>query len=111
MTAPDALTERLHLVNEEAGELIHATGKTGRHGLDSNWGKGRRNRVSMAREAGQLIAILDMLVQCGDLDPEIIEAARAEKLVKVHQFLHHDENQLAAKAARLQGSQFARVGG
>lgn len=103
MIVPDAITERLALAAEEHGEAVQALMKAQRHGLDSNWKTGPTNRHSIEMEFGDVLAAMDIMVQAGDVDAAGIEAARITKLSKVQQFLHHDENKTAAKAALING--------
>ncbi len=87
-----AQAERLALLAEECGELVQAIGKVLRHGYDShnpNDRTHRGNRADVEREAGQVIAVIDMMCEAGELDAGPVNGATAEKRLSVRKYLHH----------------------
>ena len=91
-----AEAERLALVVEECGEVIHAIGKILRHGDESynpTVENSPTNRQSLEREVGDLFFVLDLLTAAHDIDTSgIIDAAKA-KLGKIGQWLHHQDEE------------------
>lgn len=64
-----AETERLAMLAETCGEVVQAVGKVLRHGWESQspYG-GRPNRVSLEREIGQVRAIVNLMLDSGDVE-------------------------------------------
>lgn len=82
--------EALALLLEECAETIAIVGKALRHGLDSRHPDGGPgNRAMIETEFGHAEAAVDILVRCGVLKREHIDAAKAEKLARVGRYLHH----------------------
>lgn len=72
--------EKLVLLIEEAGEVIHAASKCLRFGYDIDHGTGYgNNRKKLSQELGDLMGIQDEL----DLDWDAFEGARMSKLPRV----------------------------
>jgi NTP pyrophosphatase (non-canonical NTP hydrolase) len=94
----DPLVERLACLSEELGEAVQAIGKTSRHGLDSNWRNGPTNRQSLARELGQVTAIVMLMIDAGDLRADDVEHGEVNKYATVQQFLHAPSNKKLARA-------------
>lgn len=87
-----AQAERLALLAEECGEAVQAVGKALRHGLDSRnpLALGSpTNRVQLAKELGDILAAMKLLIDAGVVDAQHIELSTAEKLVSVERWLHH----------------------
>lgn len=83
-------TELLALLAEECGETMQAIGKALRHGLHSRHPEtGVPNRIAINREAGDILAALDLLKRAGVLVPALLDGHRREKLRRVRQYLHH----------------------
>lgn len=88
----DAEAERLALLMEEAGEVVQAVGKILRHGYASCH-PGRPqidNRADLAREMGDFYAIARLMIDRGDLDEAVVDAASQRKLARLPAYLHHN---------------------
>lgn len=99
--------ERLVKLNEELGEsmermgmLVQAMGKASQtisktllHGYETSFnGIDYNNRVDLMREIGDVQAGIDLLVDAGDLDPEIIEAQRGLKRQSITRYMQHQKS-------------------
>lgn len=87
--------ERLHLLAEEAGEVVQACMKILRHGWESQWPPvtGQTNRQKLTKELGDLCAAIDISLKAKDIRENEMEAAMDKKLVEVPQWLHYQETQ------------------
>ena len=76
---------------EEAAEIAQIVMMAMRHGIDSKHPQpySELNRVEIAKEIGQLIAVADMMVQLGVLKQSEINFYRNRKWDKIGQYLHH----------------------
>lgn len=85
-----AETERLALLAEECGEVVHIIGKILRHGYESYHPSGYdTNRQLLTGETGDLYAALQMMADVGDLKMiEVLDAAQ-DKRERVKEYLHH----------------------
>lgn len=93
--------ERLAVLSEEAGEIVQAVGKILRHGYESNPpGGGLPNRDYLAREIGDLLGVLDLMVARNDLDETLIARYRREKQGRMAKYLHHNRIDVDGSASR-----------
>ena len=77
---------------EEAAEIAQIIMKAMRHGIDSKHPfiqYAELNRVEIAKEIGQLIAVSEMMVQLGVINQSEITFGKNRKWEKIGQFLHH----------------------
>lgn len=80
----------LVLASEECAEVIEAAAKAQRHGLlGSHPNGGPHNIDRVARELGQVAAVVEMMIQLGIIDRVEYEAGIEEKWEKVGDYLHH----------------------
>lgn len=88
-----AEAERLALVAEECAEIIQIVGKILRHGYESSNpdapDKGN-NREMLAREIGDLDAVVDLMIVTDDLSQGELIDAKAEKSARMRRYLHHN---------------------
>jgi NTP pyrophosphatase (non-canonical NTP hydrolase) len=85
-----AEAERLYFVAEECGEVVHVIMKVLRHGYeDGPPGGSETNREALAREAGDLRCVLNLLMRHDDIDGESVSQAETEKLQRLHKWSHH----------------------
>ncbi len=91
-----AEAERLAILAEEAGEVVQAVGKILRHGYDSYNPDAHRsvgdNRRQLAREVGDMLAIIADMQKHGDIRANVVEAQRDDKLLRLEAgalYLHH----------------------
>jgi len=89
---------------EESGEIVQIIMKAMRHGIDSKHPLiqyAELNRVEIAKEIGQLIAVSEMMVQLGVISQTEINFGRNRKWERIGQYLHHiaiDSNNYKATA-------------
>lgn len=95
----NAVHERLVILDEELAESIQSSCKAKRHGLDSRWRGGPTNKADLERELGQVLGVVELLIEAGDLDREAILDATIEKLEQVQPFLHVRQNIKLARQA------------
>jgi hypothetical protein len=91
----EAEQERLGLLSEEMGEAQQIIGKILRHGLDSSnpdSSDSRTNAELLLKEAGDVLAAIDLMVACGTFDHEKLEEARVAKLRKLQHWLHQGDH-------------------
>jgi NTP pyrophosphatase (non-canonical NTP hydrolase) len=84
MTTDVKMNETLAILQEECAEVTQAVSKVFRFGFDTEF-NGRTNRQRLEEEVGDLLAMVDILVQNGVLsDTELNRAkvAKTEKLKK-----------------------------
>lgn len=89
-----AEAERLALLAEEAGEVVHAVGKILRHGYGSTNPDGDpevTNQGALTKECGDFLAALRLLTDAQDIDVDDVRSYMATKLRKVGRYLHHQE--------------------
>lgn len=83
--------EMISCASEEAAEIGMIIGKALRHGIDScHPATGSKpNRFEIAREIGQLIAVMQIMCDVGVIHMLDVEAGRLEKFAKIGKYLHH----------------------
>lgn len=88
-----AEAERLAILAEECAEVIQIVGKILRHGYESyhpdDTTKGP-NREQLAREIGDLDAIVDLMIVTDDLSQGELIDAKAEKSKRMRKYMHHN---------------------
>lgn len=89
----DAEAERLAILAEECGEVIHIIGKILRHGYESYdptvpINNQARNRHLLEKELGDISAAYCRLLQARDISSNAVEARAALKLIN-QGYLHH----------------------
>lgn len=77
--------ELLTVLIEEAAEIIQAATKCQRFGFDRNWPGYGVNRLVLATEIGELLAVIDAL----QLDDGVMIHARSTKIDKVEKWKAH----------------------
>jgi len=88
-------TEALGILIEELGELQQIAGKILRHGYDSKHPDcGTKNTEWMAKEMGDVIAAIDIIIKDPDnghqsITRELVQDYRERKMPKIKQWLHH----------------------
>lgn len=88
----DAEAERLALLAEECGEVIHAIGKILRHGywsVNPDEDDGPDNRSELATELGHVRAAQVLMEKQLDIDPSAVTEAFINKQESVKKYLHH----------------------
>ena len=90
----EARIERMSVFSEECGEAIQAVGKILRHGIDGQYKNELPNREALEAEIGDIKHAIEMLEQCGDIDPKTVEEYRSRKKEKIKKYLYFDENKI-----------------
>lgn len=93
LTAAEA--ERLAMLLEELGEAQFFIGKILRHGYDTQAPKGllsgRSNREWLAKEFGDIIAVMGWMRHMNDVTSWMVSEAKEDKRNRMHRFLHHND--------------------
>lgn len=88
----DAEDERLAILAEELGETVQAIGKIQRHGYNSinpATRSGLTNRDRLAREIGDALFMINLMITAGDINGKAIHKAAINKQAKIQKYLHH----------------------
>lgn len=86
-----AQLEILAILSEECGEVIQAIGKIMRHGYDSSspYDNSVTNRCSLTREIGDLLFVIGLICDSGDINENDVKRFTEEKAINIKQWLHH----------------------
>lgn len=79
----DPVQEIFDILQEECGELITSISKVRRFGIDNSYKDGGSQREHLTQEAGDVLLMIDLLVERGILDREQLEAAKHRKSEKL----------------------------
>ena len=89
----DRTQEILLILQEECAEVTQAVSKCFRFGIDNvKPGKPLTNRHHLENELGDLLAMVDLLEQFGEIDRHNIEKAKHGKFEKLKQWSSIYEN-------------------
>lgn len=77
--------EIMLITQEECAEVTQAISKIFRFGLMSEH-KGQTNRERLAEEVGDLMCMIDLLIDTGMISEEEVLVAKHEKLLKLQQW-------------------------
>lgn len=81
------IEEALGILQEECAEVIVEVSKCNRFGMDSNHYKtGLRHSIMLETEIGDVLAMVDILVDQGVLDMDRLEVAKENKKQKLKQW-------------------------
>ena len=88
-----AQDERLACLAEECSEVIQAVTKIQRHGYESYHPDNPKidNRELLEKEIGDVIAIIDLLLNSDDISDTSLEYFALEKNKKLPRFTHHQD--------------------
>lgn len=75
-------SEVLLIAQEECAEVIQAISKVFRFGMDDEF-KGQTNREHLEEEIGDLMCMIDLLIDQGIISESACMAAKSEKLNKL----------------------------
>lgn len=90
----DAELERLACLMEECAEVQQIVGKIIRHGYESyNPFDPHRtsNRKLLERELGDLIAVVNIVINGGDINGLDLKKAAKDKKVRIRRYLHYNQ--------------------
>ncbi len=84
----DKVTEEvMDILQEECAEVIVAVSKISRFGIDNfKPGKPKTNREHLEEEIGDVLAMIDILLEKNVISLEHLEAAKAAKIEKLKQW-------------------------
>lgn len=92
----DEQSERLFMLAEEAGEIVHAAMKTARWGYNSHHPRTRvKNKNLLGHEIGNLLKIVKMMVECGEIDEVDIATGEAMKTANLQVYSKFQQHLLA----------------
>lgn len=86
--------ERLAVLSEELGEVQQVIGKILRHGYESTnplVKNDKTNRQKLEMELGDVMLVIRMMKQAGDLNMDTITARSITKVEKINKWLHHNK--------------------
>ena len=76
--------EVMNILSEECAEVIQAISKCHRFGMDNvKPGKPKTNREHLEEEIGDLLAMVDILLDMGVVESDILESAKVAKIEKL----------------------------
>jgi NTP pyrophosphatase (non-canonical NTP hydrolase) len=76
--------EVMNILSEECAEVIQAISKCHRFGMDNvKPGKPKTNREHLEEELGDLLAMVDILLDMGVVEAGTLESAKLAKIVKL----------------------------
>lgn len=79
--------EALDILQEECAEVIVEVSKCRRFGIDSvHYRTGELHRVMLEQEIGDVLALVDILVDQGLLDQDALDCAKESKRLKLMQW-------------------------
>ena len=78
--------EILIITQEEAAEVIQEISKVFRFGIDDSHRDGMTHRRRLTTEVGDLLAMIDLMVDARLIDPAEIEIAKQAKTVKLRKY-------------------------
>ncbi len=79
--------EVMNILQEECAEVIQAVSKVNRFGLDNfKPGKPKTNREHLEEELGDMLAMIDIMLEKNVISLEHLEAAKAAKIEKLKQW-------------------------
>jgi len=77
------IQEILDILQEECGELIVSASKVRRFGLDNSYKDGGTQRQHLTQEAGDVMLMINLLVDNGIFSKEELEIAQQHKADKL----------------------------
>ena len=79
--------EVMNILQEECAEVIQAVSKVNRFGLDNfKPGKPKTNREHLEEELGDMLAMIDIMLEINLVDIDKLEVAKKAKIVKLKQW-------------------------
>lgn len=89
----NAQTERLDMLQEECAEVIQIISKIKRHGYESHHPDtpGEDNREFLERELGDMLGVLDHMLDHNDVSYEEVKRAAHQKMKRARKYMHHYE--------------------
>jgi NTP pyrophosphatase (non-canonical NTP hydrolase) len=86
-TMNEKIQETLDILQEECAEVVVAVSKISRFGIDNfKPGKPKTNREHLEEELGDMLAMIDILVEKNVVSLEHLEVAKTAKIEKLKQW-------------------------
>lgn len=87
------LEETLIITAEECAEVIQEISKCFRFGIDGNHKSGVKHRAKLEEEIGDLLCMIDILIENGEVNPVSLDKAKLAKRdkLKVYSSLFNDK--------------------
>ena len=83
----DKVKEVMDILQEECAEVIVAVSKISRFGIDNyKPGKPKTNREHLEEEIGDVLAMIDIMLEKNVISLEHLEVAKAAKIEKLKQW-------------------------
>jgi NTP pyrophosphatase (non-canonical NTP hydrolase) len=82
----DKIRETLVITQEECAEVIQEISKIFRFGIDEMHKSGVVHREKLNQEVGDLLCMIDLLVEQGLLNQQDLDAAKEKKIAKLKIF-------------------------
>ena len=80
----EQVIEVMDILQEECAEVIQAVSKISRFGIDNyKPGKPKTNREHLEEELGDVLAMIDILIEYGVISEDHLEYAKAAKIEKL----------------------------
>jgi len=79
----DKTQEALIILQEECAEVIQAVSKCYRFGIDNQHKSGITQRANLEMEIGDMLALVDILIDQGEIDLNNLNIAKANKIEKL----------------------------
>jgi NTP pyrophosphatase (non-canonical NTP hydrolase) len=79
----DKVQEILDILQEECGELVVAASKVRRFGIDNSYKEGGTQRQHLTQEAGDVMLMIQLLVEQGVFTEQQLKDAMARKREKL----------------------------
>jgi NTP pyrophosphatase (non-canonical NTP hydrolase) len=77
----------MDILQEECAEVIQAVSKISRFGIDNfKPGKPKTNREHLEEELGDMLAMIDIMLEINLVDIDKLEVAKKAKIVKLKQW-------------------------
>lgn len=79
--------EIMNILSEECAEVIQAVSKCNRFGMDNyKPGKPKTNREHLEEELGDLVAMIDLMIEHSLINPVSLDRAKRAKIEKLKQW-------------------------
>jgi hypothetical protein len=82
----DRQREIMVIAQEEAAEVIQEISKIFRFGIDESHRDGMSHRERLATEVGDLLAMVDLMIDYKLVDPARLEIAKQHKVTKLKKY-------------------------
>jgi NTP pyrophosphatase (non-canonical NTP hydrolase) len=80
----EKIDEVMNILSEECAEVIQAVSKINRFGIDNyKPGKSKTNRQHLEEELGDLLAMVDILIELGVVTKSSLQQAEVAKIEKL----------------------------